>query len=54
MHHEIGVAADGAGEMRVVRLREAVVAERLRGITRALQAFEQPDLERLFFRFAAQ
>jgi hypothetical protein len=54
MHDEIGVAPNRAGEMRVVVFRQTVMAERLRGIARALQTFQQPDLERLLLRFAAQ
>jgi hypothetical protein len=54
MYDEIGIAANRTREMRVVVLRQSVVTERLRRITRALQTLEQPDLQRLLFRFAAK
>jgi len=44
MNHEIGVTPDRAGEVGVVVFREPEMAERLDGITRALEAFEQTDL----------
>jgi hypothetical protein len=46
MHDEIGVAADRRGEMRVLRLGEAVMAERLHGVTRAHERAQEADLQR--------
>src|SRR5205085_9641527 len=53
MHHEIGITADRTREMRVIGFGETVMSERLRSVTRSLQAFEQTDLKRLLFRLAA-
>ena len=54
MDNEIGVTADGAGEMRVVIFRQTVMAERLRRITGPLQTFQEADLQRLLLRFASE
>ena len=53
MHDQICVAADRAREMQIIRFGQSVMPERLGGVTCALQAFEQTDLQRLLFRFAA-
>ena len=50
VHDQIGVTPDRAGEMSVIVFGETVVAERLRRITGALQAFQKADLERLLLR----
>jgi hypothetical protein len=47
MHHEVGVAADGRGEVRVFFLGQAVMAERLDGVTRAHERFQKTDFQRL-------
>ena len=39
--HEVGVAADWAGEVGVVALVQAVVAKRFRGVSGAFQALEE-------------
>src|ERR1700719_211886 len=53
MDHQIGIAPDRTREVKIVCFGQTVMAERLRGVTRPLQALEQANLERLFFRFAA-
>src|SRR5438132_13244970 len=52
MHGQIGITANRAGEMQVVRLRQSIMTKRLRKVARAFQAFQQTDFERLLFRFA--
>jgi len=51
---EVAVAPDGACEMGVVRLREAIVAEGLRKIAGALEALEEGDLHSRGEGFAMQ
>src|SRR5258708_29932836 len=53
MHNQIGVTPDRTGEVQVIGLGQAVMSERLSGVTRALQTFQKPDFQRLFFRLAA-
>ena len=47
MHHQVGVAPDGRGEMRVFLLRQPVMAERLDRIARAHERLEESNLQRL-------
>ena len=54
MDDQIGVAPNGAGEVGVIVLGETKVAQRLGRITRALQTFQKPDLQRLFFWLAGE
>lgn len=49
MHGEVGVAADGAGEMAVIGFGESVVPQRLRGVARALERTQQARFEKVFF-----
>ena len=44
MHHQVGVAADGRGEVGVFFLGQAVVAQRLDRVTRPHERFEKTDL----------
>src|SRR5438876_221630 len=53
MDHQVGIAPDRAGEVKIVCFGQTVMSERLHGVTRPLQALEQANLERLLFRFAA-
>ena len=46
-------APDRAGEMRVVAFMQTVMAERFRRIAGTLETFQQPKLDRIFLRFAA-
>ena len=50
MYDEVGVAADGGGEVAVVGLGEAVMAERLGGVGGALEGFEEAELDDVFLR----
>ena len=45
VHEQVGIAADGAGEMGVIDFGEAVVADGLRGVTGALEALEQAEFD---------
>src|SRR6266542_6265167 len=47
MHHQIGITPDGTGEMQIICFRQAIMTQRLRIVSGALEAFEQSDLERL-------
>src|ERR1700752_1757747 len=47
MHNQIGVTPDGTREMQIIRLGQAIVAERLRIVSGAVEAFEQSYFERL-------
>ena len=49
MHLKISIAPDRAGEVSIVRFREAIMTQWRRGIARSLQTLEQPDLERMLF-----
>jgi len=51
MHHQIGITPDRAREMQIIRLRQAVMAERLGRVARAFQTFEESDLEGLLLSF---
>src|SRR5205807_5759234 len=53
MHDQICVTADRACEMQIIRFGQSIMPERLCGVTRALQAFEQTDLQCLLFWFTA-
>ena len=47
MHHQVGIAAYGRGEVRVFSLRQAVMAERVDVVTRPPERLQEADLERL-------
>ena len=53
MDEEIGVAADGGGEVTIVLTGEGVVANGLGGIFSAGEAFEDGEIDGEGFRFAA-
>src|SRR6187397_25403 len=46
MHHQVGVATNRRGEMRVMFLGEAIVPERFHRVPRALQRSQETNLER--------
>ena len=51
--YEVGVAADRAREVGIVALVQAIVAKGFRRISGAFQALEEPQLDRIFLRLAA-
>src|SRR6185436_17850994 len=52
MDHEIGIAADRRGEVRVTRRRKAEVAEVLRRVARLLHRAQHEERNRLLFGLA--
>ena len=50
MSRQIGITSNWTGEMCVIGFCQTVMAKRRRCVTGALQTFQQPDLERMFFR----
>src|SRR5215813_1673041 len=54
MYYQVSIAANRTGEVQVICLGQPVMAQRLRRVTGAFQAFEQCYLERLLLRFSAK
>src|SRR5207237_10322941 len=50
MHLEISITPDWTGEVGIVRLCEAIMTQRRRGVACAVQTLEQRDLGRMLFR----
>ena len=54
MDDEIGITTDRTREMGVIIFRQTEVTERLGGVARALQTFQESDFQGLLLRFAAE